>query len=382
MSNIQKKKQTKLKLAVALSGLALTGGAIGYALHRRNKLKKIEKILEEKGLKLDSLKPVGQGFMNGLYYSGYSSSENKWYLLRYDQDPTINKGIYERTSILYKIFNYTNIEKMKSCSNNLLLPVNKINYDNQAFIVYEPGYEQIKFSFFGKVANSSIYGKNYPPSDKDIQLMYSLCSSVYCLHFWGVAHRGINPTSIFITVLNKIFLAPSLETCNSTFLGYCHNPKLHLQSDMVLFTPPEILLKIKNNSFTTTFNEAKKMDIWSLGVTLYLYFFRKFPYFDKLNYFDWENMYSDNEEFRLKSSERISAYLNNLKTFDKETRIFKGIYGLKKYPEFHDFLQGLLELNPKKRFTIAEVIKRISKPEFAVSFRETLKILERNKLFN
>lgn len=383
MSTIQKKKKiTKLKAITALSGILLAGGAVGYALYRKNKLKKVEKMIESSGLKLDNLQYVGQGMMNGLYYSGYDRSKDKWYLLKYIANPTINKEITERTAVLYKIFKYTNLEKIKSCSNTLILPVDKIEYENETYIVYEPGHEKIKYSLFGRISDSSIYGRNDPPSNKDIKLIYTLCVSVYCLHSWGVAHRAINPTSFVFNVLNDVFLMPSLETCNSTFLGYCHNPDISLQTEMVLFTPPEILVKMKNSSFNTTFNEAKKMDVWGLGVTIYLYLFRYFPYnFLKVTYFDWQNMYSNNKEQRDESSEKIVKYLNELKSLNKDIRLFRQIPDLR-YPEFHDLLQGMLELNPKKRFSMDEVMKRIASPKFNNSFKDTLKLLEKNKLFN
>jgi len=376
---VQKKnRESLLHWAAAITGGAAVAAVVGVALYKRNKTKRVQEMVKEEGLQIDRPQRVGQGFMNGLYYSGVDKITKEWYLFKYAENTASENKIYEKSSVLYKVFNRTDLAS-KDCSKMLILPTNKKIDAKDTVIIYKTPNPIVK-SLFGEVAKSSFYEAKHPPSDKDVNLIYRICSAIYCLHSWGVAHRHVSPMSIVIDTLNEVFLLPSVETCNSTFLGYCHNPMLSLYPDMLFFTPPEIRVKVKDSKVKTSFNEAKRMDVWGLGVTIYLYLFGRFPYdAGKMTYITWGNMHSTNPMIRQEGVYKYEKYMNDVKTLDKNTRLFKPVTLESSY--FHDLLQGMLELDYRKRFTSENIVKRLKDPKFAQSFKDTVQILEKNLIF-
>jgi serine/threonine protein kinase len=378
--NAVKKNPIKSTL-MAITGVAAVAAPVAYALYKRSKAAKVKEMIKEEGLQVGKLQRVGQGHMNGLYYSGIEKTTGEYLLFRYAENTDNENQIFENSAILYKIFNNTNLAS-KDCSKMLILPVDKKIKDNEYMIIYKTLQPIVK-SLFGQVAKSSIYEANSAPSDADVNWIFRMCSAINCLHSWGVAHRNITPISFVIDIHKNIFLLPSIETCNSTFLGYCHNPVLVIYPNMRIFTPPEMLIKLRagDSQIKTTFNEAKKLDIWGLGVILYLYLFGKFPYGgSKLTYFDLQNMYSENVFVRQASGKKFEKYINDIKTLDKNIRLFNTVTLASSC--FHDLLQGMLELDHKKRITANDMVRQLKNSQFAKSFKDTVKILEKNQVFN
>lgn len=108
---------------------------------------------------------------------------------------------------------------------------------------------------------------------------------------------------------------------------------------------PEILMMLKSQD-VEEFDE-KKADIWALGVTLFQSLFLRLPFEGKYaSYSDpWFNLIFEGRFKEFWSIPEVA----------KIWRFLESQEGCKR-PELENLLEGMLEVDPLKRFSVADVV--------------------------
>ena len=162
-------------------------------------------------------------------------------------------------------------------------------------------------------------------------LFWQIIQGIKYLHSVGVVHRDIKLENILIDLNNKI------KICDFG-IGKKIKPYKDKKSEFILYdqcgTPmyiaPEILLATKEKGYN-----AYPVDMWSSGIALYIMLSGTLP-------FNIENKHSNKEENNIEL--QYSIIHNEPKPIDNISK------------EAKHLLQGLLNKNPKKRFTPDDVL--------------------------
>ncbi len=150
------------------------------------------------------------------------------------------------------------------------------------------------------------------PENKIKDIFKQIIEGVRFIHSKNVIHRDLKPNNILFLDKEKTHIV-IIDFGISGFSNGLN--KEIIKAGTFKFTPPEILSK--NN-----FQSSNKIDIWSLGVILYLMYFKKYP-FDGVN----------NKEIRKKV----------------EREDLKFPIGIKIRKSLVNLLKGMLEKSSKRR---------------------------------
>ena len=110
------------------------------------------------------------------------------------------------------------------------------------------------------------------PENKIKDIFKQIIEGVKFIHSKNVIHRDLKPNNILFLDKEKTHVV--IIDFGISGISNGLNKEI-IQAGTFKFTPPEILTK--NN-----FQSSNKIDIWSLGVILYLMYFKKYP-FDGIN---------------------------------------------------------------------------------------------------
>ena len=110
------------------------------------------------------------------------------------------------------------------------------------------------------------------PENKIKDIFKQIIEGVKFIHSKNVIHRDLKPNNILFLDKEKTHVV--IIDFGISGISNGLNKEI-IQAGTFKFTPPEILSK--NN-----FQSSNKIDIWSLGVILYLMYFKKYP-FDGIN---------------------------------------------------------------------------------------------------
>ena len=150
-----------------------------------------------------------------------------------------------------------------------------------------------------------------------------ICFSLQYIHEKKIVHSDIKPSNIFLTKKNNIKLG-----------DFGIFKKIMNFDEKKLYGAPEL---VKKNEYTT------KGDIWSLGVTFCHLMTLEYPFEGK----DKDEIY-----------ERISKGIKNEKILNEEKNNYNEEI-LKKYSkEFLDLIDEMMSLDPKKRPSADEILKK------------------------
>ena len=165
-------------------------------------------------------------------------------------------------------------------------------------------------------------------------IVVSMAKALKTLHDNGIMHRDIKPHNIYYKEIddedNRIFklgdfgCAIKISENTSDSIG------------TVLYNAPEIVQDLEYD---------EKVDLWSLGVTLFELYFGVVPYGPNADIHTMMNIFYEEENFVLK------------KTFKKNQK-------QPKYPTLDILFKRLLTINPEKRMTYEEFFDYVFSDDF------------------
>ena len=160
------------------------------------------------------------------------------------------------------------------------------------------------------------------PEERISQIIYQITQGLKYLHHFGIIHRDLKPDNIMLTESNEKGIVKIMDFGLSKILG--KNEKSIEGFGTLTFVAPEVLIRTPYN---------KEIDIWSLGVTLYLMLSGTLP-------FDDEN---DNEE----KIAKLAVY--------SEVKFPKNIWGTRS-GEVIDLIKRCLNKEPKYRIKVDDIL--------------------------
>ena len=164
--------------------------------------------------------------------------------------------------------------------------------------------------------------KNKLPEPRACEIIHKLSMAIYYIHSYGIVHRDLKPSNILMTDKSKTADIRLLDFVLSKIVG--SNQKCNEPYGTLCFAAPEIL---RGKSYD------KSVDLWSIGIITYFLLCGNLPYFD-------EN--SDRETIRQTIEDPIPFHSKIWKKFSSEVK---------------QFVEGLLNKNPKKRLSITQVLE-------------------------
>ena len=168
-------------------------------------------------------------------------------------------------------------------------------------------------------------------------LFYQIIQGIKYMHSRGVVHRDIKLENILIDLNNNV------KICDFGIGKFQSNPSttsswiLHEQCGTPMYIAPEILLSTKEHGY-----EAFPVDLWSSGIALYIMLSGTLP-------FTLDNNVQNNNNF-----EEANRKQNNELQYAIIHQDPNPISGISN--EAKDLLRGLLDKNPKTRYTPDQVL--------------------------
>ena len=161
----------------------------------------------------------------------------------------------------------------------------------------------------------------YKEEEKICEIIHQLLMVIYYLHKFGIVHRNIKPDSV---LMYKRGIDSSIKLIDFSLSKYLNNnEKTKEPYGTVGYSSPEMLLDLPYDS---------KIDEWSIGILTYLLLCGKLPFSDE---------HSEREVARQTIHEKLS---------------FTQPIWEKKSIEAKDFVNRLLNKDPKKRMSVKEAL--------------------------
>ena len=228
------------------------------------------------------------------------------YLSEKNNKPVIIKNI-DKTK---RIYNKNIIKEQIQNEYSILSTTNHINIIKMIDYVELPTctefiLEYCKYGDLFTFVNS--IDNNFEES-KIIKIMKQIINGLHYLHHHNISHRDLSLENILIYSLEPLHL----KICDFGRSTTDHSHHLSLDSGKTQYLSPEFFLK----------NQYKSMDIWSLGIILYLLIYKEYFYDGS----DYEIKYQIKNKKIIKFddnnySTELNDILKKLLDFDPETRI-------------------------------------------------------------
>ena len=154
------------------------------------------------------------------------------------------------------------------------------------------------------------------------EIIHKLSMAIYYLHSYGIVHRDLKPENILMTDLSPEADIRLLDFGLSKIIG--NEEKCTEPYGTLSFVAPEVL---QGKPYD------KSVDLWSIGIITFLLLCGYLPFDDK-------------------HSEREIARQTIQDPVPFESKIWN-----KYTPEAKNFVEGLLQKKPEKRFTIKEILE-------------------------
>ena len=183
------------------------------------------------------------------------------------------------------------------------------------------------------------------PENKIKDIFKQIIEGVKFIHSKNVIHRDLKPNNILFLDKEKTHVV--IIDFGISGISNGLNKEI-IQAGTFKFTPPEILSK--NN-----FQSSNKIDIWSLGVILYLMYFKKYP-------FDGEN----NKEIRKKVERDELKFPIGIKIRKSLVNLLRGMFekNAKRRIDCNDYLFDLYFNDDSEEFEIFK--NEVNKKKFRI----------------
>ncbi|CAI2383695.1 unnamed protein product [Moneuplotes crassus] len=178
------------------------------------------------------------------------------------------------------------------------------------FTEYLPGGELKKY----------LFNRENPCSEDEVKkIAFCLISAISDIHSHNIIHCDLKLENILLEDKNDPFSLKIIDFGVSGILT--HISKEHLKAGTLLYSAPEVLSKKQKNF-------DPKIDVWSLGVIIYILLTKEFPFCEKTEFDTFKSIISDPLKFP------------NTLTLTKEVR---------------HLLSKMLDKNPKTRYSLENI---------------------------
>lgn len=205
------------------------------------------------------------------------------------------------------------IKLLRQLNNKHIVKLHQVLHDKQKNIAYLI----IDYADCGTLAE--LIQKPSFLSEKDIASIFlQVAQGLNYLHSLGISHEDIKPSNILITSTGNVLI--------SDFgIGRSFS-----STESILGSPAYQAPELFSEDFASIIDPAK-LDIWSLGVTLYQTVFKTFP-FDGENVYEIAHAASQSEHIEYPPNIHIS-------------------------PNLHNLIESMLKTNPVDRIDLAKILE-------------------------
>ena len=270
---------------------------------------KLSQAIQNKSLfdKYEVKQKIGKGKF-GLVKAGINKETKKPVAIKIMAKKNMDKSDMELAKVeidILKISQHPNIIKLYDVFEN----------ENYIYIIMENCSGGDLLSYFE-------YHEYELPEPKVCEIIHKLSMAVYYLHSYGIVHRDLKPENILMTDLSATADIRLLDFGLSKIIG--NDEKCTEPYGTLSFVAPEVL---QGKPYD------KSVDIWSIGIIAFLLLCGYLPFDDK-------------------HSEREIARQTIQDPVPYDNKIWSKIS-----PEAKQFVDGLLQKKPEKRYTIKEVLE-------------------------
>ena len=270
---------------------------------------KLNQAVQNKSLfdKYEVKQKIGKGKF-GLVKAGINKETKKPVAIKIMAKKNMDKSDMELAKVeidILKISQHPNIIKLYDVFEN----------ENYIYIIMENCSGGDLLSYFE-------YHEYELPEPKVCEIIHKLSMAVYYLHSYGIVHRDLKPENILMTDLSATADIRLLDFGLSKIIG--NDEKCTEPYGTLSFVAPEVL---QGKPYD------KSVDIWSIGIIAILLLCGYLPFDDK-------------------HSEREIARQTIQDPVPYDNKIWSKIS-----PEAKQFVDGLLQKKPEKRYTIKEVLE-------------------------
>jgi serine/threonine protein kinase len=192
-------------------------------------------------------------------------------------------------------------------------------------------------------------------SEKTAKFLFrQIILGIKYIHEQNIVHRDIKLENLLIDLNNNV------KICDFGIGRKLENKKqlLHDQCGTLMYMAPEILLSSKEKGY-----EGFPVDIWSAGISLYIMLSGTLPFNYKNKKKHKKNEGEEDDEEEEEEEESISSSKSKSKKNDDDNFelqyniVYKEPKHIEKISdEARDLLKGLLNKDPKKRFTCEQIL--------------------------
>ena len=270
---------------------------------------KLSQAIQNKSLfdKYEVKQKIGKGKF-GLVKAGINKETKKPVAIKIMAKKNMDKSDMELAKVeidILKISQHPNIIKLYDVFEN----------ENYIYIIMENCSGGDLLSYFE-------YHEYELPEPKVCEIIHKLSMAVYYLHSYGIVHRDLKPENILMTDLSATADIRLLDFGLSKIIG--NDEKCTEPYGTLSFVAPEVL---QGKPYD------KSVDLWSIGIIAFLLLCGYLPFDDK-------------------HSEREIARQTIQDPVPYDNKIWSKIS-----PEAKQFVDGLLQKKPEKRYTIKEVLE-------------------------
>ena len=270
---------------------------------------KLNQAIQNKSLfdKYEVKQKIGKGKF-GLVKCGINKETKKPVAIKIMAKKNMDKSDLELAKVeidILKIGQHPNIIKLYDI------------YENENYI-----YIIMEYCSGGDLLSYFEYHEYELPETKVCEIIHKLSMAIYYLHSYGIVHRDLKPENILMTDLSMQADIRLLDFGLSKIVG--NDEKCTEPYGTLSFVAPEVL---QGKPYD------KSVDLWSIGIITFLLLCGYLPFDDK-------------------HSEREIARQTIQDPVPFEEKIWS-----KYSPEAKTFVDGLLQKNPEKRYSIKEILE-------------------------